>query len=100
MDNFTKQPTEKYFVAADFSRALDEGETIVLNNSTVIAYDADGNDVSATVLESGTKQIDGAKLLIRVKDGTSGEKYKITFKAVTSQSNIYEHDITMKVVEQ
>jgi len=100
VDSITKQPDESFFIDADFSKVLIEGETINLSDSTVSAVDVNGSDVTTVVLDLTTKAVEDAKLRIRILDGVSDDSpYKITFKAVTSDSNIYELDVLLKVEE-
>lgn len=111
-NHFTKQPVETFYVGAEFSQNLDTGETIVLAGSTVTAEDSNGNDVTSTVIESGTTAVATATaaevdneytpktsgmLEARVKAGTAGETYKLTFRGLTSAANKFELDVRMKV---
>ena len=95
MAYFIKQTDEIFPIAADFSDVLATGETIVKESSEVIAYDSKDEDVSATILVSDSKSVLESLLLAKIQAGTDGKKYKITFKAATSNSNIYELDIFM-----
>ena len=95
MAYFIKQTDEIFPIAADFSDVLATGETITEENSEVIAYDSSDIDVSSTILVSGSKSVLGSLLLVKVQAGEDGKKYKVTFKAVTSNNNIYELDIFM-----
>lgn len=110
-DEFSKQPWETYIIGADHSHNLESGESIVVGSSTVTAVDADGEDASADVIDLDdlavqTADADDIKvtpvangmLVVRVFGGTeAGSKYKITFKAVTSNSNQYETDVKMRI---
>ena len=91
---FTKQPDEQYPISVDYSNILGDGETISAKD--VKAYDSSDTDVTSTLIDSST--IVGETIKAVVKAGTSGQNYKITFKATTSDSNIYEDDVTMRVV--
>lgn len=92
---FTKQPSEIYPISVDYSDVLDTGETI--SSESVTATDSAGTDVTATLIDS--TEISGSTIKAVIKAGTTGNKYKLTFKATTSDSNLYEDDITMRVVE-
>lgn len=95
MAYFIKQTDEKFPIAADFSDVLATGETIVAETSEVIAYDSGDNDVSSTILVEDSKSVLESLLLAKVRAGVDGKKYKVTFKAMTSNNNIYELDIFM-----
>lgn len=99
-DEFIKQTSEKFTIQADFSNALDTGETITLASSSVVAEDSNGDDVSDTILVPGSKSVDSQYLKIKVQAGSeSYSPYKITFLALTSLSNIYEKDAFMVIIE-
>ena len=100
MAYFIKQTDEIFPIAADFSDVLATGETIVTESCEVTAYDSDDIDVSSTILVANSKDVLGSILLIKVQSGTDGKKYKITFKAVTSNSNLYELDVTMIIKDE
>lgn len=97
-DQFNKQPEEIFPISVDFSRVLAEGETIDEGESSVVAYDAEGEDVSDEIIEGSLNVVDG-KIYHKVKGGVSGLVYKITFLAVTSAANVYEKDIMMHVLD-
>lgn len=110
VDQFGKQSWESYIIGVDHSKNLASGEYIVLGSSTIIAADADGEDVTDTVLDNDAMAVGTASqsdidvtpvtnglLSTRIRSGTSGVIYTITFKAVTSENNKFETDIKMKV---
>jgi len=97
MAYFVKQTDEVFPIAADFSGSLGEGETLTSEDSTITAYDDQGQDVTDEILVSGSKAISGSQLLIKVQAGTDEDKYKITFKAVTNDNNVYELDVFMLI---
>ena len=100
LENFQKQPCERYFVGVDFVKALGSGEEIVLASSTIKAVDVNGADATSVVFESNSAAVSGTQLLIRVLDGDpSRSAYKLTFCARTNQGNAFEKDIKMKVKE-
>mgnify|MGYP005844759495 CR=1 FL=1 len=96
MSDFLKQPSEEFTVALDFSGDLETGETVA--SKTVTASDiADGSDQTAAVIVSSS--IDGTKVRVRVRAGTDGHDYKITATVTTNLSQVYEHEVTMRVRE-
>jgi len=100
MNSIEKQPDETFIIESDFVNVLTESETIQLSESTVNAVDVNGDDATSEVLDLGTKMVEDSKLKIRIKEGNSDySPYKITFKAVTDENNIYELDIILEVKE-
>jgi hypothetical protein len=99
LETCEKQPWEKFFVAADYVNVLDSGETIVLGSSSVTIVDKAGADVTSTMFEGGSLQIaETSKLQCRIQAGTEAiSPCKITFKAVTSLGNQFEHDFRIKI---
>lgn len=96
MNEFKKQPSEKYPISLDFTNILGEGESI--STLYVTATNLSDNEVATTtVIDSSL--IDGLICKAIVKDGVSKSRYKITFKIITSSSNVYEDDIFMYVKE-
>ncbi len=91
---FRKQPAEKYPVAVDFAYALDTGETINATTSTVKAYDANGNDVTTTIID-GSITVNGSEIRATVKGGDDGNTYKLTYTCVTNNGNQFEQDVKM-----
>ena len=100
LETFTKQPYEAFGISADLVNVLETGETIVAGSSTVTAVDKDGNPATSEVLNTGSKAVDGSKLVIQCQDGTEDKSpYKITFRMVTDSGNQYEVDVKMKIKE-
>ena len=95
--DFWKYPSEKFEISMDFSSLLGASETI--SAATVTAYDKDGQDVSATLLDAATKTIDGGSIKIHVRNGTAGERYKIVFQADTSLPQIFQEKALCEVKE-
>ncbi len=95
--DFWKYPNEKFEIEMDFSSLLGASETI--STATVTAYDKDGTDVSATLLDGATKTIDGGSIKIQVQAGTAGERYKIVFQADTSVPQTFKEKSLCEVKE-
>jgi hypothetical protein len=101
---FKKQPNEKFPISIDFADDLQSSETI--SSAEVIAYDRDETDVSSTILSGVASIVDGedqdgtthanAKV---VHAGTNNMRYKVTFRATTSDGNVYEADVFFIVKE-
>lgn len=111
MADITKQSYEEFRIDIDFGLNMVSGEALVLIDSTIICVDKDGTDVSATLLDIGTKTliegsesgITDAGLQVVIKGGSeSAEPYKYTFKGVTdlNPANKWEKDVTMRIRER
>lgn len=94
MKYFEKQPNEKFIIQVKFDSSLDDDE--VISSYTVTAYLLDV-DVTSMVIDAHTGDADNIR--IRVKSGTTGNKYKITTLITTNLGNAYEKDVLMKVCE-
>ena len=99
MESFEKQSYEVFVIAGDFLNVLEAGETLVLADCDVRAYDSSDADVTSSILEN--KAVSGSQLQITVKDGSNASSpYIITFYAETSDGNKWELDVKMKVKEK
>lgn len=94
MNSFFKQPDEIVPVSIDFTDAINSTETIT--SLIVTAATLLGIDVTATIIDDDSISGDICKAVI--KSGTSGTKYKITMKAITSEGNLYEEDLILSVL--
>jgi hypothetical protein len=116
-----KQPYEEWVIAADFSDNMDiaGGEDLDLQNCTIEAVDAQGNDATqngtlsaeaqvanTTTKAKGTGEEKGY-LKVLVKGGLEKETvddveedrspYKITFKGLTTSAEKWEKDVIVTV---
>lgn len=109
----TKQPYEEYMIGADFTSDLNvNDETIVLANSTVLAWDKEGEDVIADILNGGKSlttnpdRADGnpranATLQIKVIAGDSLlSPYNLSYRIITNTGQKFEKDIKLKIKEK
>jgi len=93
-----KQPYEVFPILVDFAANMETGEIISSANSEVVAYDSAGEDISTDILDGNSiTVIEGTKLQIVVKNGISGGKYKISFRAYINDSKKLEEDVILKV---
>lgn len=90
---FIKQPAETFTIAVDFTDRMATGEA--LSSATVTAIDSKGATQTTTVIASSS--VSSPNVLVRVKAGTDGERYKITVTATTSTTEVYEADVIMRV---
>jgi hypothetical protein len=96
MFHFTKQPAERFSIGIDWQDRLAEAETLSGVEATAQRLDLDGTPAPEVLDGSG---IAGAISYVTVKNGTSGVTYKITVRVKTSLDNVYEADLTMRVLE-
>lgn len=95
---FFKKPGEKYILSIDFVNSLPEQTSLF--SVALSATDADGNDISNSVLESTTGTISGTKVLIYVKDGEDGQRCHIKVRASLDDNySILEENLIMKIAE-
>jgi hypothetical protein len=94
MDNFEKQSSEQLQFEIDFSDSLDTGEYI--SSYTVKAVN-ESIDYTSTIVDSSDNTT--IAVSVRVKGGTDGKNYKITVVITTTEDNIYEKDILMRVID-
>jgi hypothetical protein len=97
----TKQPREIVLKGIDFtgSGRLADGDNIKLSGSSVVITDPDGDDVTSTMLVTGTLAVSVVDQTISafIQGGTSGLEYKVTFLAATDLGELLEEDIILPV---
>lgn len=92
---FYKQPQEIIPIQMDFTYYCNTTETITSISAT--ATSDIGVDVTSSIINSASVSNNIAKVV--VQNGTVDKRYKITFRAYTDESNKYEEDVFMDVVE-
>jgi len=97
LQKFTKQIAETFPISIDFSENMATGE--VISSQVISAVDNEGNVATGDVLSDPAN--DSAQACtVRVLAGTEAlSPYKITCKATTDESNVWEKDILMKIKE-
>jgi len=94
-----KEPEEQFFIDVNFEDApFETGETI--SSYSVVAKDSDGTDVSYVFLDLDSIELesDETTLKVRVRAGTEDDgPYTVTFKVITSLSNVYLETIKIYV---
>ena len=109
-DPVTKQPYEKFPIAADFTDDLEPvGETIVLGSSEVLAFDKDGNDSGialvlsdkalATNPDRDDAMTDGSLQIVVAVGLVTESPYNLSFRIETNTGMKYEKDVKLKVKE-
>lgn len=96
MATFTKQPSEEFTIAIDFTGRMATGET--LDSAVVTAADSAGTDATAAVIESSS--VSSPHVLVRIKGGQDGQDYRVTVVATTATTEVYEADVTMRVRDE
>jgi hypothetical protein len=88
-----KRPIEEFRVSWDFANDLESGDSVT--GQLVTAVDSDGTNVSASFLQSPA--ISGAKIVVQIQGGTDGKDYTVTFKATTTQGDVFERTLLVRV---
>ena len=109
--NFEKQPDELFPISVDFNPWLDSSEEVssVVVTAVIDPNTDDETDVTSTIISGAAQIQDGedadgntvtnSKVVQKVTSGTANENYSIKILATTTDSNIYEADLRMKVKE-
>lgn len=96
MPSFTKQPYEAFSINVEFEKNMATGETI--STANVFCKDMNGDTATSDIIGSTT--INDTNIDAFIQNGSAAlSPYKITFRAVTSDGNKWELDVTMRVVE-
>lgn len=101
-DRDTKQPWEARTYEVFFggsSGKLDEDDSLSTANCTVRAFDSNGNDVSAALIEAGSISASEQSIFARIQNGDDGMDYKIEFRGLSNKGEKVEHDIKVIVKE-
>lgn len=96
MDTIIKQPAETFSVTVDFTPRMASGEALTSAVVTAIKM-SDGSDASSSVITSSS--VSTPNVSIRIKAGTAGEDYKVTVRATTTTTEVYEKDFLIQVRE-
>ena len=98
LDRFNKQPAEIKKYQIDYSEWLATGETVTSVVTAVELLNPATGDVGEPTMTIGTTAIVGGTMYeYYVSLGTDGKRYKVTFQASTSSSQIVESEIEFKV---
>ena len=99
LDRFKKQPADNFKYHIDYSEWLPTGITV--NNAIVTAVEVlnpASSDVGEPTLSISAPVIVGSdKIQYFASSGTDGKRYKVTFQATMSDSQIIESEIEFKV---
>lgn len=98
LDRFTKQPSEIKRYQIDYSEWLSTGETVVSVTTEVTVMNPATGDTPGQELTVGTTSIAGGTVFeYFVSLGLDKRRYKVTFKATTSDGQLVESEIEFKV---
>lgn len=87
---------EEFPISGNFSRVLEDGETLDAASYTVI-FDEDGVDKTAEMLPGDNQRV-GALLTTLIIGGTLGVKYNMSFVAKTSLGNTWEVRVEVEII--
>lgn len=98
LDRFNKQPADVKKYQIDYSEWLDTGVTVTSVATAVALLNSAPGDVGEPTLSLDTTSILGGDLYqYYLSSGTDGKKYKVTFQASTSDSQVLESEIEFRV---
>lgn len=98
MITVNKQTAERLPLAFEFRDRLPLGSQLL--NGVFSAIDqADGSDVTATILVSPTGTVSGTQVRFTVIAGTPTHTYKITLLATLTDASILEEDVLIAMGE-
>jgi len=96
--SFYKKPGEQYILSVEFVNSLPTGTN--LESATISAVDDSGTDISSTVLDTTVGTISGTKVLLYVKNGTSGTRAHIKVRVELDDNfTKLEENLLMNVEE-
>jgi len=99
----SKQPSEEYYIEADYSRVWVTGESVTLASSTITAVNKADEDKTADVLDVSTHAVapSGKGVVVRIRAGLVAESpYIITSKIKTSGGQRWELDMEMVIFDE
>ena len=99
---YEKQPDEKILLGFNIEGDLAVGSTDIVNlgSSTVtVKDDISKTDLTATMVEPGSLVLseDNLTLHARIIGGIAGKYYWVEFRAATTEGNLYERDVKLKI---
>lgn len=103
INQLVKQSAETFSIYGGVTNVAEDEETIVLGSSTVKCYDNTGTEDSTMLSGAPTVSDDGLRLYQRLAGSVGTEAlspYKITFKMVTTEGNLYEKDVFVTVKDR
>lgn len=100
MENFgSKQTYEAYYVTFDFVNVMAREDTIASATVTATGPNPATTDVTSTVTTAGLQNINGSRVNVWVKAGTSASTYTITCKIVTGAGEKFEFEAGLPVLD-
>lgn len=97
---YYKQPFEKKPLIMNFVNKIEQADDVV-ESCTILAYSIPTNqDITSTVIEAVASPISGTRVKTLVKGGSHGDKFKVTFRAITREGLQLEADVVVQVREE
>lgn len=96
-----KQPAEVFWITADFTAELDTAESVVLAGSSVAEASLTNITGTENIIVAGSFMVgNGAKsLMVKLAGGVARDSRKISFRAMTSDDNLYELDVEIPIFD-
>jgi hypothetical protein len=93
-NSFLKQSWEQRQLEFDVTDALSSGDSVA--SALVTVWDGTPTDLSSTMVH-GTVAIQGNKVYVSIKGGTSGSIYWIRVRVTTTNGDLIEDDLELTV---
>jgi len=92
-----KHPNEYFPINADFNEVLATGESLI-TGSWVASYDYTGSLLAdGVIIDESTIAYGNGFLVANCISGSDNQTYKLSFRAKTSNLNVYELDVYVNV---
>lgn len=92
-----KQPDETFPITVEFDTELASGETIA--SAVVTATNMDTGETSTATVLSGSVIVSSPDVTQKVTAGAAGSWHRIEFTATTTNGNVYQHEVDVRVSE-
>jgi len=91
-----KDPAETFNIGMDFAPAIPAGKALSLATGTVYD-DANGSNVSASLLASVGATISGTQAILQLRGGTDGHVYRVVLTATLDDGEVIKDGFILSV---
>ncbi len=85
----TKRSNEKRLWPIDFTDSLEAGISVT-STWSILVFDNTGTDVSATMIDAGSKRLVGNLLEAIYQDGADGQRYRVVVSMTLTNGEVLE----------
>jgi len=86
-------------VSVTFEKKIVSPEILVLDDSTVTVKNSSGEDITSSIIVTGSKANIDARLFATFTGGIIGEIYIVKFTGVSDLGNKYNFYIRLKIID-